>query len=130
MSEIFIEHHTWEEVLKRGGFVLIAKIDELLNDNGLIRIKILAKYGPLESVDFYIGDNSEDFKIGASAEVQLYTGIEWNDPEISPIDNRLKDGLYFGSLKVGEKVAVVSNFGSFEVLAYDDDLQTSLEAYK
>ncbi|MCM8532215.1 MAG: hypothetical protein NE330_13725 [Lentisphaeraceae bacterium] len=130
MSELFIGNYTWEEVMKRGGFVMIAEIDEILDDNGLIKIKILAKYGPLESADFYIGDKSEDFKIGASSEIQLYTGIEWNDPEISPIDNRLQDGLYFGSLKVGEKVLAVSNFGSFELLAYRDDLQTSLDTYK
>ena len=128
MSQIHYEFESMELVLQTVSFALIGEVKAILEDSSEMDL-VIEDIKPMPGQDFILDQDSSDYKVGEHSKVPLYSGICWDDPEISPIDVQTQGSLGIYDLKPGMKLFAIPSRGEFEVFEYDEELKEALPLF-
>lgn len=66
-----------------------------------------------------------DYAVGDTVAISIHTGVVWDNPHKSPIDNRLWNHLEFSSIKDGQRIVIAGR----EALAADSSTLRKLDLF-
>jgi hypothetical protein len=72
--------------------------------------------------------NPRKYEEGREYDLDIYTGVEWTDPNISPMDYRVRGALELDSVNPGDRVTVVEGWGK-ELVPLNPSMERKLEIF-
>ncbi|MFP4443403.1 MAG: hypothetical protein ACLFST_09800 [Spirochaetia bacterium] len=72
--------------------------------------------------------NSETYKAGQEYEFPIYEGVEWTDPDVSPMDFRVRGAVSLETVKPGDKTVVLQGWGK-EMVPRTGEMDRKLELF-
>jgi len=130
MGQLHYMFHSLFDVARQQGTVLQGRIREvdLQSNNVTLRVTKRWPAKPESRVVFSAGSPAKA-KVGKDIKVQLYGGVEWTDPNVSPVEMRLAGFTSTASLEPGEQVLLVSSMTTDAMEATERNIQLVEMAY-
>ena len=123
MGQVFIEEFTLNNLVEDDCFVVLGEIQSN-SDSGKLKILVHKTFGEKSKIS-----DENEYEPNKVYEIQLFQGVEWTDPEESPIEFRLKDSLSNNDIKPNQEIALIFQFGEIFALPYSEVLKEALEIF-
>ncbi|MFH1811754.1 MAG: hypothetical protein ABIJ09_23645 [Pseudomonadota bacterium] len=141
MSQLHYMFHTLFDVARQEGTVLLGQVQKVEPQSRTLAIRVTRRWpAKQESSAIYPDGSPTRAKVGTVFESQLYGGVEWTDPDESPIEMRLagyatasdfaigNDVLLVASMTVDAMAATTRNIQLVEMAFDADKLRAYLES--
>ncbi len=129
-SQLHVTYFDLAAVAQQAGIALVATVLSVRLHGARKRVKArVDEVHELPLQDEAVWVDRSDYLPGNEYEFPIYEGVEWTDPNESPIDFRVRGSLAVEELKPEDRVVAVDAFHGWELLPWSSDMERKLHVF-
>lgn len=124
MSQLHYMFDTLFDVARQEGTVLLGQVQKIEPQSRTLTVRVTRRWPEKQKSNVSYPDGSPvNAKVGKVFECQLYGGVEWTDPDESPVEMRLAGYATASDFAAGDDVLLVSSMTTDAMVASERNIQ-------